>query len=83
MTEDLAQSEGMTEWVPVLQILGNIPLPVLSSTGSLQPAGAARIVPLPPNLHWAIVLILGLVTRQLFNLLWASHPSELGAETLR
>jgi len=28
-------------------------------------------VPLPPNLHWSIVLILGVVTRQLFNLIWA------------
>jgi len=28
-------------------------------------------VPLPPNLHWSIVLILGILTRQLFNLVWA------------
>ena len=28
-------------------------------------------VELPPNLHWSIVLILGIVTRQLFNLVWA------------
>ena len=30
-----------------------------------------ELVPLPPNWHWAIVLILGVVTRQLFNLIWA------------
>jgi hypothetical protein len=30
-----------------------------------------QLVPLPPNLHWSIVLILGLITRQLFNLVWA------------
>ena len=28
-------------------------------------------MPLPPNWHWAIVLVLGIVTRQLFNLIWA------------
>jgi hypothetical protein len=28
-------------------------------------------VPLPPNLHWALLLILDLVTRQLLNLIWA------------
>ena len=33
----------------------------------LQP----QLVPLPPNLHWSIVLVLGLITRQLFNLIWA------------
>ena len=27
---DLAQSEGMSEWVPVSQVLGNIPVPVTS-----------------------------------------------------
>jgi hypothetical protein len=30
-----------------------------------------QLVELPPNLHWSIVLILGLLTRQLFNLIWA------------
>jgi hypothetical protein len=29
------------------------------------------IVPLPPNLHWAILLVLVIVTRQLFNFIWA------------
>jgi hypothetical protein len=32
---------------------------------------ALELVPLPPNLHWSIVLILGILTRQLFNLVWA------------
>ncbi|HEX4489149.1 MAG TPA: DUF4339 domain-containing protein [Terriglobales bacterium] len=69
LVDDLAQSEGMTDWVPVSQVLGNIP--------SVAPAGEAvwvpepQLVELPPNWHWSIVLILGLVTRQLFNLIWA------------
>lgn len=70
-TEDLAQSEGMHEWIPVKQILGNIPAPVRGATTAVAPVEEARLVPLPPNLHWAIVLILGIVTRQLFNLVWA------------
>ena len=70
-TEDLAQSEGMQEWIPVNQILGNIPAPVRGPEATAVPVPERQLVPLPPNLHWAIVLILGVVTRQLFNLVWA------------
>ena len=70
-TEDLAQSEGMEDWVPVVQILGNIPAPSHAPTSAVAPVAEAQLVPLPPNLHWAIVLVLGIITRQLFNLLWA------------
>lgn len=70
-TEDLAQSEGMQEWIPVNQILGNIPAPTHATEATAVPVAEAQLVPLPPNLHWAIVLILGVVTRQLFNLVWA------------
>jgi hypothetical protein len=70
LSDDLTQSEGMTEWVPVSQVLGNIPATALTS-GSAAVVPAVELVPLPPNLHWAIVLVLGIVTRQLFNLIWA------------
>src|SRR5271154_1914516 len=67
---DLAQSEGMTDWAAVAQILGNIPAAVTTySSSEIQPA--AQLVPLPPNLHWSIVLILGIVTREIFNLILA------------
>jgi GYF domain 2 len=67
---DMAKSEGLADWIPVSQILGNIPAPaaVRATTTIATPE---PIVPLPPNLHWAIVLILGLLTRQLFNCAWA------------
>lgn len=69
---DLAQSEGMTDWVPLLQVLGNIPATAVIGGGVAVLAPAEpQLVPLPPNLHWLIVLILGLLTRQLFNLVWA------------
>ena len=68
--EDVAQSEGMTEWVPLSQVLGNIPVTVILNGGTTA-AAQPQLVPLPPNLHWSIVLILGILTRQLFNLIWA------------
>src|SRR5260221_12707881 len=34
---DLCRSEGLTDWVPVSQVLGNIPVPVAAPTP--QPAG--------------------------------------------
>jgi hypothetical protein len=71
LTEDLAQSEGMTEWIPVIQILGNIPAPSRITDVSHIAVAEPQLVPLPPNLHWLIVLLLGLLTRQLFNLVWA------------
>ncbi len=72
LSDDLAQSEGMNDWVSVSQIMGNIPAASVTAAGAaVAPALEPQLVPLPPNLHWAIVLILGLVTRQLFNLVWA------------
>jgi hypothetical protein len=68
--EDLAQSEGMTDWVPLAQVLGNIPVIAIGG-GAVTTAAEPQLVPLPPNLHWSIVLILGILTRQLFNLIWA------------
>ena len=70
---DLAQSEGMSDWVPVSQVIGNIPIPVTSYGAAAAPAigPVPDLVPLPPNLHWAVLLILEIFTRQLFNLIWA------------
>ncbi len=72
LPDDLAQSEGMNDWVPVSQVLGNIPAPTLDASGAgFGASPEAQLVPLPPNLHWAILLILVVATRQLFNLIWA------------
>lgn len=70
--EDLTQSEGMPDWVPVSQVLGNIPATAVTSGGAaVAPAPEPELVPLPPNFHWAIVLLLGIATLGLFNILWA------------
>src|SRR4029077_15823346 len=71
LVEDMAQSEGMADWVPVSQVLGNIPTITIGGGGAIAPVAEPQVVPLPPNLHWSIVLILGLLTRQLFNMVWA------------
>ena len=68
---DLAQSEGMSEWIPVSQVLGNIPMPATAPVGAVSAAPGRELVPLPPNLHWVLLLILVVITRQLFNLIWA------------
>jgi len=72
LSDDLTQSEGMTDWVPVSQVLGDIPAaPISSDRNADISVIEPELVPLPPNLHWIIVLILDLITRQLFNPIWA------------
>ncbi len=73
LVDDLAQSEGLTDWVAVRQILGDIPATVVPVTTTAA-VPAAQLVPLPPNLHWALLLILNVLTSQIFNLfniIWA------------
>lgn len=71
--DDLAQSEGMKDWVFVSQIVGNVPVPATAYGAAVAPAMSAPVetVALPPNLHWAILLVLNFVTQGLFNFIWA------------
>ena len=76
---NLTRSEGMTEWVPVSQVIGNIPVPAAAAPGAGAVYGAAPSAapsygavvpgPVPPDFHWALVLLIGIVTCLLF--LWA------------
>jgi len=70
---DLCRSEGMNDWVPVSQVIGNIPVPVAAPapTPASVAAAAAAQYPAPPSLHWAIVLLLAVVTCGLFLWVWA------------
>jgi hypothetical protein len=61
----------MNDWIPVSQVLGNIPMPVSAPAGAVSAVVGREIVPLPPNLHWALLLLLVIITRQLFNWIWA------------
>lgn len=112
---DLARSEGMAEWVPVSQILGNIsPPPPAAPVAPVVPAeggtvysgtpaynatpayggtpayavGAAPATvptgPVPPDLHWALVLVIGMFCG-VFTLVWlfieASFVKKLKPES--
>lgn len=96
---DLTRSEGMTDWVPVSQVIGNIPIPVAVSAGAAAGAYAGgtggtvyggsgtvydgsaagfgiQSMPMqgnpiiPPDFHWALVLLIGIFTCGLFNYAW-------------
>jgi hypothetical protein len=80
---DLTRSEGMTDWVPVSQVIGNIPIPLATGAAAGAYAGGAvygggtvydgsstgfgvQSAPIqgspivPPDFHWALVLLIGL-----------------------
>jgi hypothetical protein len=97
---DLTRSEGMTDWVPVSQVIGNIPIPVSippvqpgapAYGGGMYGSGAAGYGaapayvspapvynapvtaiagPVPPDFHWALVLLLTVLTCSLFGWAW-------------
>jgi len=75
---DLCHSEGQTDWVPVSQVIGNIPVPAAApapTQASIAAAAAARY-PSPPSLHWGIVLLLSVLTCGLFIWVWAFVQSN-------
>ena len=90
---DLTRSEGMTDWVPVSQVIGNIPIPLATGAAAGAYAGGAvysggtvyegsaagfgvQALPMqgnpiiPPDFHWGLVLLIGVVTCGLFNYAW-------------
>lgn len=74
---DLAKSEGMADWAPIPQVIGDVQVPVAAPVGTVY-GGPATVqsplteqVPLPPNLHWILLLVINLFTRNLFSLIWS------------
>ena len=76
--DDLAHSEGMVQLVPVREIVGNIAVPQAQPvapqsygqlTGFAPPAVTAG--PLPPGLHWGLVLLFTLLSCGIFSIVWA------------
>jgi hypothetical protein len=67
---DMAKSEEMPDWLPVSQILGSAvtAAPVYAAPAYPQPPASAY--PDPPNLHWALELLLGFVTCYVFVVVW-------------
>jgi uncharacterized protein DUF4339 len=92
LPSDMTRSEGMTEWTPVSQVIGNIPIPLAAGTaagagGTVYDGGGAvyggssvdygaQALPMqgnpivPPDFHWALVLLIGVFTCGLFNYAW-------------
>lgn len=68
LVSDLVKSEGMDNWVPLSQIIGNIPVPAPAAP-QWTPAPVSPYPP-PPSLHWGIVLALDIVTCGLFGWAW-------------
>jgi hypothetical protein len=76
---DLAKSDDSPDWVPVAQILNPAagaaaPLPPVYTPPAApyaQPgAYAASPYPDAPNLHWALVLVIGICTCGIFFIIW-------------
>jgi hypothetical protein len=69
---DLTKSDEMAEWVPVSQLVGTAAPPAPAAYGVAPEAYAPGTVPYPdpPNLHWALVLVIGFFTCGLFTLVW-------------
>jgi hypothetical protein len=74
---DLTKSEEMAEWVPVGQVLGGSSAPAAPVIVAPYAGGAAPVYqgdvspyPDPPNLHWALVLLIGMFTCGLFLIVW-------------
>jgi len=80
---DLLWREGMTAWMTAAQLFGAVtepvpmdrsPRPPPLAPATIKPIATepARLAeaPLPPRLHWALVLLFGLVTFGLFFLVW-------------
>lgn len=77
---DMTRAENATEWVPVSQVLSAVGGPAgmaqvapVGYSGGSAPGGTppVGIYPDPPNLHWALVLLIGMFTCGLFLLVWA------------
>jgi magnesium-transporting ATPase (P-type) len=65
---DMARSEGMTDYLPVSQILGTIPVP--EALPPVTVANPAVEYPDPPNLHWGLVLLFEFMTFGMFGAAW-------------
>jgi hypothetical protein len=68
LVTDLATSEASSEPVPVSQIIGTIAVPTPMRT--VMPGVEMPYFPDPPNLHWGLVLLFGMISCGLFTIVW-------------
>src|SRR5258708_16443003 len=77
----LTKSEGMADWATISKVIGTVQVPVTPVFGMpaaasvygmpVAPDTGVESVPLPPNLHWVLLLVIDVVTRSLFNWIWS------------
>jgi GYF domain 2 len=68
---DVAKTSEMAEWLSVSQILsGAAAVEPVHAAAPAYPQQPATAYPDPPNLHWALELLLGFVTCYLFVGVW-------------
>jgi hypothetical protein len=76
---DQARTEDMRNWVPLSQLLGGAGETQSPPSPPTQPPAWTRaeqrpqqgpLFPLPPSMHWGLVLLLTIVTCGLFALIW-------------
>lgn len=80
---DRIQGEGMQNWVTVDQLLNDPDL--ARPAGETYSSQAGELFPPPPNLHWALLLLLNLLTCGLFQLIWmfveAAYASKIDSRS--
>ena len=65
---DMTRSEGMTDFMPVSQVIGTIAMPAPATYAPM--AAAMPDFPDPPNLHWGLVLLFEVLTCGMFDAAW-------------
>jgi hypothetical protein len=72
---DLAKSDAMPEWRPVSEVLGTqtppqTPPVYTAPTQPYAPYAQPAAYPDPPNLSWALLLLFGILTCGIFNVIY-------------
>ena len=68
---DLARNEGMEDWEPIAEVTGNVDVSasVTGAEPAVQGCSTADFTR-PPELHWALVLLITVVTCGVFGMVW-------------
>jgi len=84
---DVAWSEELPVWTPIFMVLGNAQAPLSPSAGAppypageagrpTAPAASGQAGPIPPAIHWGLVLLLSMVTLGIFGWIWLLMESS-------
>src|SRR5437879_4222262 len=79
LLSDMARGRDAEAWVPVGQVLAGVPMAssavaIPLAQGAAYPGAQAYDIaenPVPPNLPWVVVLLLGMATASVFTAVWA------------